>query len=78
MFGFSLVKMVYAFAAQSRDHPSPNQLTAAIRRNFGGLDSIDPVDVFREQLPMSLSPEKVDHKLLRWSIAEQLNCLLLI
>ncbi|PVD28712.1 hypothetical protein C0Q70_11306 [Pomacea canaliculata] len=55
---YSLVKMVYSFAAQSGDRPSPNQLTAAIRRNFGGLDGIDPVDIFREQLPASLSPEK--------------------
>jgi hypothetical protein len=51
--------MVYAFAAQSRDRPSQRQLMAAIRRNFGGLDTIDPVETFREFLPTSLCEEKV-------------------
>ncbi|XP_070190023.1 E3 ubiquitin-protein ligase rnf213-alpha-like [Littorina saxatilis] len=55
---YSLVKMVYAFAAHSKQQPSPRQLIAAIRRNFGGLDSIDPVESFRKELPSSLCKEK--------------------
>ncbi|KAK7494871.1 hypothetical protein BaRGS_00013998, partial [Batillaria attramentaria] len=54
---YSLVKMVYAFAARSRAKPSQRELIAAIRRNFGGLDTIDPVKSFRKLLPTSLSPE---------------------
>ncbi|KAK7107714.1 hypothetical protein V1264_015588 [Littorina saxatilis] len=54
---YSLVKMVYAFAAQSKQKPSQRQLIAAIRRNFGGLDSIDPVESFRKLLPSSLCDE---------------------
>jgi hypothetical protein len=59
LFQFSLVKMVYAFAAQSRDRPSQKQMIAAICRNFGGLDTIDPVETFREFLPSSLCEERV-------------------
>ena len=56
---FSLVKMVYAFAAQSKQKPSQRQLIAAIRRNFGGLDTVDPVKSFRRLLPSSLCDKKV-------------------
>lgn len=56
---FSLVKMVYAFAAQSKQKPSQRQLIAAICRNFGGLDTVDPVKSFRRLLPSSLCDEKV-------------------
>ena len=51
--------MVYTFAAQSKQKPSQRQLIAAIRRNFGGLDTIDPVESFKKQLPTSLCEEKV-------------------
>ena len=51
--------MVYAFAAQSKQKPSQRQLTAAIRRNFGGLDAIDPVESFKKELPTSLCEEQV-------------------
>ncbi|KAL8581505.1 hypothetical protein ACOMHN_042898 [Nucella lapillus] len=55
---YSLVKMVYSFAAQSQQRPSQRQLIAAIRRNFGGLDTIDPVKSFKRLLPTSLCDEK--------------------
>ncbi|XP_076466869.1 E3 ubiquitin-protein ligase rnf213-alpha-like [Babylonia areolata] len=55
---YSLVKMVYSFAAESKCRPSQRQLIAAIRRNFGGLDTIDPVESFRKLLPSSLCAEK--------------------
>lgn len=51
--------MVYAFSAQSKDRLSQRQLIAAIRRNFGGLDTIDPVVLFEKLLPTSLCEEKV-------------------
>ncbi|XP_077864556.1 E3 ubiquitin-protein ligase rnf213-alpha-like, partial [Saccoglossus kowalevskii] len=47
---YSLVKMVYGFSKASGDPPTWRQLVHAIRRNFGGLDDIDPVKVFNKQL----------------------------
>lgn len=51
--------MVYAFAEQSKSRPSRNQLIAAVRRNFGGLDTIDPLQIIKDMFPTSLSPDNV-------------------
>ncbi|XP_070188878.1 E3 ubiquitin-protein ligase rnf213-alpha-like [Littorina saxatilis] len=55
---YSLVKMAYAFAAKFKQTPSPRQLIAAIRRNFGGLDTIDPVVLFKKVMASSLCGEE--------------------
>lgn len=47
---YSLLKMVYAFADQKKRRPTWHQLQHAIRRNFGGMDTIDPVEVFMGEL----------------------------
>lgn len=40
--------MVYKMAEEHRREPSWPEVEHAIRRNFGGLDEIDPVKVFRK------------------------------
>nr|KAG5700588.1 hypothetical protein BaRGS_015384 [Batillaria attramentaria] len=57
---YSLVKMVYAFAAHTREEPTKGQLIAAIRRNFGGSDKIDPVEFFQSVLPKHFFEKKSD------------------
>lgn len=44
----SLVKMVYKIAEEHRREPRWPEVEHVIRRNFGGLDEIDPVKVFRK------------------------------
>ncbi|XP_052061725.1 E3 ubiquitin-protein ligase RNF213-like [Mytilus californianus] len=43
---YSLIKMLYAFASKSEQKPTWLQLQHCILRNFGGLDTIKPVDIF--------------------------------
>ena len=43
----SLIKMVYAIAAKSRQRPRWHELEHAIKRNFGGLIEGDPVEIFK-------------------------------
>ncbi len=52
-FPNSLVKMVYGFAVQAKqgDQISDIELEQSIRRNFSGLDDIDPVMIFSGQFP---------------------------
>ena len=47
---FSLIKMVFAFSAKTGKKPSWFQLKHAIMRNFGGLDNVDAVDLFKKCL----------------------------
>ena len=47
---YSLVKMVYGFAKRSGERPTWLQLEHAIRRNFGGLDNVEPVEVFSKHI----------------------------
>ena len=47
---FSLIKMVYAFAAKTEQKPTWLQLKHAVMRNFGGLENVDSVDIFRQCL----------------------------
>ena len=48
---FSLVKMVYGFAAESDDqYINSVELEQAIRRNFSGLDDLNPMKIFSRHL----------------------------
>ncbi|XP_071137105.1 E3 ubiquitin-protein ligase rnf213-alpha-like [Mytilus edulis] len=47
---YSLIKMVYAFAARTDHKPTWFQLKHAIMRNFGGLENINSVEIFRQCL----------------------------
>ncbi|XP_068694638.1 E3 ubiquitin-protein ligase rnf213-alpha-like [Montipora foliosa] len=48
---YSLVKMVYKMAEDLGQEPGWKDIEHAIRRNFGGLDEIDPVKIFKKQFP---------------------------
>lgn len=48
-FTSSLVKMVYKIAEEHGREPRWPEIEHAIRRNFGGLDEIDPVKIFKKQ-----------------------------
>lgn len=50
MLCFSLVKMVFGFANKSNSTPTWRELRHAILRNFGGLDDVNPVEVFAKHL----------------------------
>ena len=56
----SLVKMVYKMAEEHRREPSWPEVEHAIRRNFGGLDEIDPVKVFRKYFRAQFSLGRSD------------------
>ncbi|XP_077980160.1 E3 ubiquitin-protein ligase rnf213-alpha-like [Glandiceps talaboti] len=45
---YSLIKMVYGFSKASKEPPTWAQLVHAIRRNFGGMDNVNPVRVFKQ------------------------------
>ncbi|ESO09860.1 hypothetical protein HELRODRAFT_190307 [Helobdella robusta] len=47
---YSLVKMVCFMAEKQDDTPTWGQLKTAIMRNFGGLDAVQPLDVFKGHL----------------------------
>ncbi|XP_067056125.1 E3 ubiquitin-protein ligase rnf213-alpha-like isoform X2 [Acropora muricata] len=49
---YSLVKMVYKIAEKLNREPAWKDIERAIRRNFGGLDEIDPVEIFREHFSL--------------------------
>lgn len=51
----SLVKMVYKMAEEHRREPRWPEVEHAIRRNFGGLDEIDPVEVFKKHFKRQFS-----------------------
>ena len=46
----SLIKMVSAFSKKSRLEPTWPEMVHAIKRNFGGLDLIDPVKIFETNM----------------------------
>ena len=48
----SLVKMVYKIAEKLKREPAWKDIERAIRRNFGGLDETDPVEIFREHFSL--------------------------
>ena len=45
--------MVYKTAEEQGREPRWPEIERAIRRNFGGLDEIDPVKIFRKHAPFS-------------------------
>ncbi|XP_053396018.1 E3 ubiquitin-protein ligase rnf213-alpha-like [Mercenaria mercenaria] len=47
---YSLVKMVFRFVEKSRKKPTWHEMVHAIKRNFGGLDEVDPIETFRKNL----------------------------
>lgn len=47
--------MVYSIAAEKGDMLEWAELEHAIRRNFGGLDEIDAVEIFRNHVKTSFS-----------------------
>ena len=50
-FVYSLVKMVYGFAGKPNGNGQVTELELekSIRRNFSGLDDLDPVKIFCEE-----------------------------
>ncbi|XP_071112375.1 E3 ubiquitin-protein ligase rnf213-alpha-like [Haliotis cracherodii] len=58
---YSLVKMVYAFADKHDRDICWHQLEHAIRRNFSGLDNLDPVVVFRDSI-LTVPKQEEKHK----------------
>ncbi|KAJ7339580.1 hypothetical protein OS493_005983 [Desmophyllum pertusum] len=50
---YSLVKMVYKIAEEHGREPRWPEIEHAIRRNFGGLDEIKPVKVFKKQFSLA-------------------------
>ncbi|XP_048239631.1 E3 ubiquitin-protein ligase rnf213-alpha-like [Haliotis rufescens] len=58
---YSLVKMVYAFADKHDRDICWHQLVHAVRRNFGGLDNLDPVVVFRDKIGTVQKLEEKHH-----------------
>ncbi|KAH3728508.1 hypothetical protein DPMN_054465, partial [Dreissena polymorpha] len=47
---YSLVKMVYGFVAKNKRKPTWLEMLHAIKRNFGGLDLVDPEGCFKQHL----------------------------
>ena len=47
---FSLIKMVFCFARQRNGMPTLEDVEHAVRRNFSGLDELDPWEDFRVML----------------------------
>ena len=48
----SLVRMVHKIAEKLNREPSWKDIERAIRRNFGGLDEIDPVEIFKKHFSL--------------------------
>lgn len=46
--------MICAVAVENRRSPTPQEIIIAIKRNFGGLEGLDPVQEFGEFLPLIL------------------------
>ncbi|XP_006816196.2 E3 ubiquitin-protein ligase rnf213-alpha-like [Saccoglossus kowalevskii] len=57
---YSLIKMVFALTKISANPPSWGQLEHAVRRNFGGLDEIDIVEIFKDTLKSTYVTEEHD------------------
>ncbi|KAK3585576.1 hypothetical protein CHS0354_036763 [Potamilus streckersoni] len=49
---YSLMKMIYSFVEQTKKPPTWYQLLHSIKRNFGGLDTINPIETFATRLTM--------------------------
>ncbi|KAL3881517.1 hypothetical protein ACJMK2_027949 [Sinanodonta woodiana] len=49
---YSLMKMIYSFVERTSKPPTWYQLLHCIKRNFGGLDTINPIETFATKLTM--------------------------
>ncbi|KAH3735719.1 hypothetical protein DPMN_042254 [Dreissena polymorpha] len=56
---YSLVKMVYGFVANNKRKPTWLEMLHAIKRNFGGLDLVDPEACFKQHLQTVISCERI-------------------
>ena len=58
----SLIKMVSGFAGKRKQTGQIKEveLEQSIRRNFSGLDDLDPVEIFRKQFKRPDEDEKVN------------------
>ncbi|WAR07347.1 R213A-like protein [Mya arenaria] len=52
---YSLVKMVYNFVEKSHKPPTWYEMLHAILRNFGGLDQVNPEEIFKKHLARVIS-----------------------
>lgn len=43
--------MISGIVSLTNDFPTPSEIAYAIRRNFGGLQGLDPVQEFAEYVP---------------------------
>ncbi|KAL4233165.1 hypothetical protein ACF0H5_007850 [Mactra antiquata] len=61
---YSLIKMVYSFVEKSKNKPTWHEMLHSIKRNFGGLDQVNPVECFKKHLATKIkietSPGKLD------------------
>ena len=51
--------MVYAFAAKQHRPLCWHQLEHSVLRNFGGLDTVDPVQIFKDHVTTLYKGEEV-------------------
>ena len=56
---YSLVKMLFAFCQSTRQCPTWSQLEHSVRRNFGGQEHEDVVEVFRRCCPAATTGNNV-------------------
>jgi hypothetical protein len=57
--------MVYSIAAEKGQKPNWTELEHTIRRNFGGLDDIDAVEIFRKHVTCGSDDKMQVHKALK-------------
>jgi hypothetical protein len=55
--------MVYGFVEKSKRKPTWHELLHAIKRNFGGLDQVNPVESFKKNLTSLVTFDQKVNKL---------------
>lgn len=60
--------MIYSLSATNDFFPSWPQIQYAIMRNFGGLDGMDPIKVFKDNLHGKIKIEVINKRTLHTSI----------
>lgn len=48
---YSLIKMFFALAKNSKSEPTPQDIAEVVLRNFGGKDDVNALEIFTSQLP---------------------------
>uniref|UniRef100_A0A8C4TU02 RING-type E3 ubiquitin transferase n=1 Tax=Falco tinnunculus TaxID=100819 RepID=A0A8C4TU02_FALTI len=48
---YSLIKMFFALAKNSKSEPTPQEIAEVVLRNFGGKDDVNALEIFTSQLP---------------------------